>query len=344
MNRIFSISAKRLRLCVNLVQRESGKAKALIFLDMVFCYLFYGAGYFDYLTFGFVFIKRTKRKTFMTMNQNLSLARRLNHPDFRGLFDDKLEFNKLFREFLGREWADLRETDCKAFAGFLSGKKRVFAKMVDQYGGKGIESIDAESETDLLALFERLKAAKMYCVEQEIVQHRDMDRLSDSSVNSVRITTLEKDGEIHIIYSLVRMSDGTSYVDNISSGGMYCPLNESGRTTAGAFCDRTGEYYTKHPKTGLEFEGFQVPYFDKAKALVKQAASLVSEIRYVGWDVAITESGPVLIEGNVIPGYDMCQNHHHLGPDKTGAAPWFKAVLGDEFNKSKSGGTEWKRR
>ena len=32
-------------------------------------------------------------------------------------------------------------------------------------------------------------------------------------------------------------------------------------------------------------------------------------LRYVGWDVAITPDGPVLVEGNDLPGYDMCQNH-----------------------------------
>lgn len=329
--RIFTISAGRLRLCVDLVHRESEKSKALIFLDMVFCYLRYGTGYFDYFTFGFIFIGAKKRKTFMTMNQNLALVRRLNDPQYRALFDDKLRFNKLFAEDLGREWLDLGEADCAAFAGFLEGKPRVFAKPVDQFGGKGIERVDVETESDVKALYKRLTGAGMNCIEEEIVQHPDMNLLSDSSVNSVRITTLEKDGEIHVMYALVRMSDGTGYVDNISSGGMYCPLDENGVITADAFCDRTGEYCEKHPKTHTGFGGFRVPYFAEAVDLVKKAALRIPEIRYIGWDVAITETGPVLIEGNTIPGYDMCQNHRHIGSEGTGILPKFKAVLREEF-------------
>ena len=329
--RICSISAARLRLCVELAHRESKKPKLFIFLDMAYCYLRYGAGYFDYYTFGFAFIGAARRKTFMTMNQNLSLVRRLNSLSHRALLDDKTEFNRLFAGQLGREWLDLGKADSGAFERFLKGKRRVFAKMVDQYGGKGIERIDVDAERDVSSLFDRLTAAGMYCVEDEIIQHPEMNLLSDSSVNSIRITTLEKGGEIHVMYALVRMSDGSGYVDNISSGGMFCPLDENGVITADAFCDSTGEYYKKHPKTGQVFEGFRIPYFNEAVELVRIAAQRVPEIRYVGWDVAVTEKGPVLIEGNVIPGYDICQNHRHIGPGMTGILPKFKAVLKDEF-------------
>ena len=40
-----------------------------------------------------------------------------------------------------------------------------------------------------------------------------------------------------------------------------------------------------------------------------KASKVEPRIRYVGWDVAITPTGPVMVEGNSLPGYDMCQNH-----------------------------------
>ena len=64
-------------------------------------------------------------------------------------------------------------------------------------------------------------------------------------------------------------------------------------------------------------------------ALVKRAALTVPELGYIGWDVAVTEKGPVIIEANHFPGHDIYQFQVHLGPDRIGLAPRFdKAIEG----------------
>jgi len=330
-SRIFSISLKRLLLCVRLVRKESKKPGLFIFLDMLFCYLRYGTGYLDYLTFGFYKQDKAKRKTFMNMNQNLALVRKLNPSDFRGVLDNKLAFNHHFSALLKREYLDLNQAGLEAFENFLKEKTHVFVKQTDGFGGKGVERVDVPEQDGINSLYGYLKQKNFLVVEQEIIQHPEMDKLSDSSVNSIRITTLEKNDEIHIVYALVRMSDGVGFVDNISSGGMYCPVDSSGTITAPAFCDLTGEYYETHPKTHTVFVGFKIPFFLEATLMVEQAARMTPLTRYVGWDVAITRDGPALIEGNSIPGYDMCQNYRHLNTEKTGILPRFKDILKDEF-------------
>ena len=56
ISRIFSISFRRFFSCIDVVHRESNRSKIYIFFDMLFCYIRYGTGYLDYLTFGFYFI------------------------------------------------------------------------------------------------------------------------------------------------------------------------------------------------------------------------------------------------------------------------------------------------
>ncbi|NMA06567.1 MAG: hypothetical protein GX928_02475 [Ruminococcaceae bacterium] len=331
LSRIASIDLRRFSMCIDRVAQESGKGKFLIAADMINSYLNYGIGYFDYLTFGFSHLSKIKRRTFMNMNKNLELVRRLNPEESRYLFENKVEFNNKFKKFLGREYIDLRNTTAEEFEQFCLRQNAVFAKKIDDYGGKGIKKIVVPEISDFGNVFEKLIKDGCILVEEAISQHAEMNRLVESSVNSLRIATLIKDDKTYPIYSLIRMSDGIKHVDNISSGGMYCPVDDTGMITAEAYQDETGLYYEKHPFSKIEFKGFRIPFYDEAVTMVVTASKLVPEIRYVGWDVAITDKGPVLIEANTIPGYDMCQNYRHLGSEKIGIAPKFKEILGDEY-------------
>ena len=58
--------------------------------------------------------------------------------------------------------------------------------------------------------------------------------------------------------------------------------------------------YATHPDTGFRFAGFEVPYFPEVLAAAKNAAAHVPH-ELIGWDIAVTEAGPVIIEGNTVP-------------------------------------------
>lgn len=317
---------------INQVHRQSGKARLLILLDMLWCAARYGIGYLDYNVFGFAFVKgKQRRMTIMTMNHNMRLVSLVNDKNYTSAFLDKTEFNRIFNEFLGREWLDLRTASQKDFAAFAEGKSDFFAKVIDGCGGAGVQKIKLGQGADTDALYTALLEKKMFLVEETLAQHTDMASLNPSSINTLRITSTLKNNEVYIMYCLIRIGDGSKEVDNISGGGMYSAVDETGHISAPAFCDKTGESYETHPKTGKQFQGFAVPFYEQSLELIQKAARKVPQIRYVGWDVAITPNGPVLIEGNIVPGYDMCQNYRHRG-DKGGLLPEFEAVFGKDFS------------
>ncbi|MCR4925325.1 MAG: hypothetical protein K5917_03445 [Clostridiales bacterium] len=332
LRRIKGMSFKRMFMHVNQIHEESGRAKLFIVIDMFWSFARYGVGYLDYKVFGFNYVRgKEKRKTFFTMNDNLFLVRNVNNKEYDYKFSDKIAFNETFGDYLGREWLDLNKASVEDFEKFLSDKKTVFVKVVDSCGGNGVEKVEINEKTDIPALYNELLEKKQTLVEECLVQHPKMNELSPSSINTIRITSVLKGEQVYIMYALVRMSNGESSVDNISSGGMYCPVDENGMIFAPSFCDKTGLCYKEHPFTKTKFEGFVIPFYKEAEELVKKAALEVPQIRYVGWDVAICKDGPVLIEGNTIPGYDMCQNHYHLRGD-VGILPRFQKIFGEDFS------------
>lgn len=306
--RVASGSFKRFFRNLELVHEESGKNRVILFIDMVYSMFRYGIGYLDYMTFGFAYIKRDKRLTFMTMDDNIAMVRRLNQRDSYQVFDDKSVLYRKFKDLLKRPYVDLRD-GFEGFAAFMEGRENFFAKEPVSFGGLGVKKVTVDGR-DAKEIYEELMEEKLFLAEETIVQHPEMKKLCSSSVNTVRVCTVVSDnGNPHVVYSLVRIGSGDKAVDNISSGGMYTLLSKDGRITHPAFCDKTVTYYTEHPATGFNLIGFQIPYFEEAIALCKQAALQEPTMRYIGWDIAITENGPVMVEGNNLPGYDMPQNH-----------------------------------
>lgn len=314
---------------INRVHKESHKSKLWIILDMIYSALRYNVGYLDYYVFGFVFCNANERKTFMTMPLNNYLFMNLNDKQGREDFDDKLKFNEIFNDYLGRDWLDLRVASYEDFVTFTQIHDTLFVKPVDAFSGKGIEKIKVDTLSDLKQKYESLLEHKQYVVEECLIQHPDLDVLNPTSINTMRITSLIKDGTVHIMYTLLRTSDGTKSIDNIGSGGYYAPINTDGYIFKPGFTEQDGAH-EYHPLTHTKFEGFQIPHYQDAVNLIKQCALLKPEVRYCGWDVAITKNGPVLIEGNPMPGYDIPQNHFHL-VGKTGLLPKFKEVLKEEI-------------
>lgn len=325
--RVRTMSFKTMFGIIDQIHDELGQAKIVTLIDMIICAVTANIGYLDYHVFGFAKVKGAKRKTFMTMNENLSLVRQVNNPEDYKLFDNKVLFFEHFGEFTGRGFLNLEGKTAADLEAFCKGKDVVFAKQTETFGGQGITRELVSAETDYNELFNRLMDNKQYLIEDAIVQHSKMNELYSGSVNTLRMVTLvDNDNVPHFMYALIRMGQKGAKVDNISSGGMYAPVNEKGIITHAAFCDKEGICHDVHPTSGTKLIGFEIPYFAEAVELVKKAALVVPGMRYVGWDIAITEKGPILVEGNNFPSYDMVQNYRHRDGDE-GIKAKFEEVM-----------------
>ena len=71
--------------------------------------------------------------------------------------------------------------------------------------------------------------------------------------------------------------------------------------------DKAGHVFYNHPITGSKIEGFEIPFYKETLELIDEMAKLAPTIKYVGWDIAITYRGPVLVEANPLPGSQITQ-------------------------------------
>jgi hypothetical protein len=63
----------------------------------------------------------------------------------------------------------------------------------------------------------------------------------------------------------------------------------------------------RHPDTGAEIVGRALPQWKEIKALAIQAHRAFDDRVIVGWDIGVTEQGPLVVEGNSSPDLDIVQ-------------------------------------
>ncbi len=322
------VKIKKIFELINYVHKKTNKNKILIFLDIVLCSIRYGAAFSDYKTYEFYNMNHNQRKTYVTRMSNSKIINMCNDPAYTYIFDNKSEFNKRFKKYLNREYLDLKNITFEKFKTFMKDKTFVFAKPNVGESGKGIERLDKSKFKDLNDMYSYVisKEKNFGVIEELIVQHKVFSKLYPLAINTLRIVTIVADGKPYVVYMVSKIGNEGKYVDNMRNSGLCCPVDlETGKISGIAHCVKLINY-DKHPYTGVKFVGYQLVYIKEAIELVKKAALEIPQIKYVGWDVAITEKGPVIIEGNNYPGYDFWQLPEHT-PNKTGLLPFFKKLL-----------------
>ena len=304
------------------VAKKSNKCSLLVFFDIIYCGFKYGAGYYDYQEFEFYNLNRLQRSTYLTRSKNEEIIRKYNDKSKFPLFESKVLFNKTFKEFINREWM-LLDNNKAEFVDFFKKHKELIVKPIDLSGGEGIEKIIFVNEKDSLKKYDELIKNKQLLIEEVIKQNNNLDKLYDKSVNTLRMYTFYKDGEVHFLEAILKIGNG-GVIDNFSSGGMYAYVNDKGKVFTPAI-DRADNIFYEHPITKEKIVGFEVPLFNEAVETVKECACVIPEVQYVGWDVAITNDKIELVEGNCFPG--VYQVKASLSKDKEGLLTKYKKIM-----------------
>lgn len=139
--------------------------------------------------------------------------------------------------------------------------------------------------------FDELARSNMnWAVQEYLVQHADMARLNGSSVNTMRMVTFNTGTRVVLAPQVaLRIGRPGSQVDNES---YYTYVDSSGRIDGDAFS------FFDMARRPVPLAGSVVPHFERAQKLVVRLHGLLPGLFTIGWDVAIAEDGPAIIEAN----------------------------------------------
>ncbi len=326
MKRIGKMDFSRMRETARMLHKKTGKPTGWLLMDMARCAAKYNAGYMDYKIAEMYRLNDAQRRTVITRGISNDIVRRMNDKAYWHFFDDKTQFNTTFSQWVQRDWikADSSLTQEKLSA-FLADKTQVIYKPLEGSSGQGIVKYQKSDWQELPLFLDQLIEAGDGVLEEVVIQHPEMARMCPTSVNTVRIATLLGDKQEGIVYAFLRIGNGR-VMDNVDCGGMAARVDlDSGKLlTVGA--DKQGNTYEKHPMTGTSIIGFTIPFFEEAKQMCLQAMRVVPQVRFVAWDVAITEQGPRFIEGNSFPSHAVPQFAAHY-PDGIGILPEFRKFI-----------------
>lgn len=235
--------------------------------------------------------------SYVTVRTSRELNKKYNEKN--AVLRNKVRFNKTYKDYIQRKfWINDEDATFESFCEFTNGLDEIFCKALDLSRGRGTERV--KLDRDLRTIYDEFMARPPFLAEEYIKQHSKMNEVYDGSVNTVRFVTLLKDGQCHALCSFVRFGNG-GIIDGLGGGGMIAGVDvETGIIVTPAINGK-GERVERHPASGVQFEGFQIPHWDKVREITFNAMHAVDYINYVGWDVAICEDKAIIVEGNSIP-------------------------------------------
>lgn len=190
-----------------------------------------------------------------------------------------------------------------------------------EYGGSGdhvlvFVAADAAGLTrpdgsrwSVAQLVERMTGPDTWLLQERVLPHPELVALSGSAAGAatVRIgTCLRADGEVLLLPATLKLPNHRSGLDNFGAGNPAVAVSEFG--ILGAACHGIdGPTIDRHPTSGRVFGGVRLPDWEAAVALARRGQQLLPTLRSIGWDIALTTTGPVIIEPNDWWGADLVQ-------------------------------------
>lgn len=271
---------------------------------MAEAYRLYGWYPNEFFQFHYEELTNKERHSIIGEREHGVIAEAMNDKKSARILSDKWETYCVFNTYFNREAILVnggkksnRHNEAKRLYVFLKRKSKLIIKPRCGSFGKGIHIISAQETTEN-DIFRLISDYPNGIIAEEVIEQVDgLAILHPESVNTLRVHTICYNGEVEIFHPYLRIGRGNKCVDNAGGGGLFTSCNpKTGEVLS--VVDEYGHTFTDHPDNGITLVGYTIPCWEDAFKLSELLARKLPGIHYAGWDLALTEDGWVLVEGN----------------------------------------------
>ena len=285
---------------------KGGQIKVLI--DFVISRILYGLNAEDYFIVGNGYtMSKYEKKRFFTIKKAFWLMDTVNDSAYIHFLENKAEALELFKDLVSRNWLYAPKSTFDDFMGFVKKTPVFIAKPVGGMCGVGIEKYNITNESsmeELKTLYNRLVTDDMLC--EECLKTHDDIYLGTTALSTFRIfSMIDKKGDVHVLKAKFRAGIGDAITDATDGCCIHYPVSIQYGVIEGPGINETEKRkdYFYHPGCDKLVVGMKIPKWDRVLEVVTEAAKKIPQVRYVGWDIAVTNNSVELIEGNHNPYY-----------------------------------------
>ena len=293
------------------IATKTNKSKGVLMADMCYCLLKYAASPNNYEKFEFYNLTGAQRATYVTYGISQKMIKKFNNQADIDVLENKLKFAEVFSDVFNRGYLSVTDMTYEDFNKFCEGKEKFICKPYE--GSQGADIKVYHIENNIEEIYKEIKEnfATGFMLEEWIPQHPVLAKIYPDAVNCLRIITVFDGKETHLITGGVTFGVN-SEIANGSQISIVAPLDFDTGVLHKPAATFSSELYDKHPKTNETILGVKLPFWEEIKEMLATACARIPTIGYVGWDIAITRTGPVIIDGNTTPGYKYYQIPRHL--------------------------------
>ena len=287
------------------LSKDNHKSPFIMFIDTALSCLICKSGLQDYLNYKFYDKSFKERREYATIGYQHNFYKLAAPLEYAPFFSNKVNFHKNFKDYVKRECVSY-EDGLDKVKEFINNHESVVRKPISGLGGANVEKIDTKDIKDIEEFYNKLKEEDCF-IEELVIQNKEWSKLNPKSLNTIRVVTYCLNDQAKVIFAVARIGSGKSIVDNFHQGGVGVKVNIEKGCLEGNAIDKANNESEYTSVTHVKVDGFKIPYFDEIVKMTTEAAKVEPNVNIVGWDVALTDNGPLIIEGNRGPGMDIIQ-------------------------------------
>lgn len=304
------------------------KNRVTIALDMIMCGLIYGASYREYYNMDFLNRTAKNRATYITTYYNFKLYDKFNEKKYRYIFRDKIKFNTIYKNYIGRKWVDVKSEDkvLIRLEELIKNGDRIVLKNSRGDSGEEVKIFHLGDNKSPVELRNFMINNNYDLAEEFVTNHNAISLLNSSSLNTIRVVTITTNNNVKFLFAGLRVGQQGAELDNISQGGTVAKLDIKTGRIASSF-HTLNDKHLSDMKPYFNKIGYQIPFWNELIRMLIDAANITPQIGIVAWDVAITQNGPIIIEGNESFGSNIMQIFYKYNEE--GLKPLLQKLLRD---------------